>query len=788
MEPKEIVKMIPISQIYGNLTGRTIQAKNNVICPICNSGDNANKTPGFHLYEKTNSWHCFSCNNSGDGIELVSKTLGMGYKESLEYLLKDFHPNYEPKDDIQQSKKPQFDQLKIAIKKNNPEKAIEYLQTQRKIIVSNSVKHHIFQDDVHHAVAFLDKYEQLINLRGIQSNLKKNAKGSQLQNAYTTIAYRNDSRRVYLTEGVINALSLHTIGESAIAFFSTSNNFSDADKLKHYLSDKEIVLAFDPDDAGRKYSDYWLKMLKKSSFAFTSVSILILPDKEDVNDLLIDGRLSRHIENPQHYQVKLNERTEHATNLLNIYSIIREKDGQVKDLKINYLQLNSFFRDLGYLRYDLDSTSIFIRNQNNILSPVTMNQIQDDFFDQLESLPDELEDGVRKDLLKEKFYRTPSQYFNEARFNLLKPTEPLIFVKDTKINAYLFFKNAFIKITADKIELLPYDQLKGKIWKNQLINHPFYLEDVPTEDTPAFIKFLQNISYSEDRFNSLRTVIGYLAHSYFDGKLKAIILTDSRLDDGANGRSGKTLLAKSLGYIKVYSELNGKDFDPSNKHKFQSLGIDTQIVHINDAKSSLSFETLFNDITEGISIEKKGKDPTRIFAKIILSVNRTLNLDGGSARDRAYEFELADYYSDKFSPLDEFGVWFFSDWKEKDWNQFYNFYIRCIQYYLQHGLLAAAPINLLKRKLKESTNKDFIDFMDIILKEKYLVIGREILKRDIHQEFLTRYPEYREGSRLRHQRNFTVFLRKWAEFTPGISKEIIERNSGNDQFIQFQVE
>jgi len=241
-----------------------------------------------------------------------------------------------------------------------------------------------------------------------------------------------------------------------------------------------------------------------------------------------------------------------------------------------------------------------------------------------------------------------------------------------------------------------------------------------------------------------------------------------------------------LQYIKSYQEINGKDFDPNRVHKFQTLEVDTQVVHINDIKSSLLFDSLFNDVTEGISIERKNNQPFRVQSKVVVSTNRTLRLDGGSARDRAYEFELSDYYSEKFSPYDEFGKWFFSEWDMEEWQQFFHFYIDCIQFYLQNGLIAAEPINLHRRKLIESTNREFMSFMESVMNDKVIEVGKEYDKKVIHELFLTQYPEFREGHKLKNQRSFTAYLRLWAEYTPGISLDVKERSSGTNHYILFE--
>lgn len=786
------LKSILIENALTQLGISAKDSKNKFVCPVCQSGSKQNKTSGFSINKESNTWKCFSCSLGGDVIELVSKVKDCNFKEACSFLEQNF-PAYSGgsiTSTFSEAPSPssKFEQTKHAIKQNDNSPALDYLRNVRQVDIANSMRSHIYYDSHRHSVVFLDKKEHLINYRGIDKPDKGNAKESILKNAVFDKTFKKENATVYLTEGVINALTLHSIGFSAIALFSTSNKVDSADKLKQYLDGKNIILAFDPDTAGGKYGQFWMKLLASSNIRYLSVSVLNLPNEKDVNDLHISGDLESFLSEKSNKTVIDNERLITVSDIQSIYEPILENDGQLKDIKIHYSNLSEIFRKLGYTRMSLDSNNIYVKNRNNVLSIVTPLMMQDDFLNIIEKMPDEIGDEVSRDFLLEKFYRNPGQYFSEPRFSLLRAKEEIKFVKDTKNVAYLFFINAFVKITDQEVKAYPYTALHGKIWKEQIIDHEIHIETDESKRA-VFEKFLWNVAGKDKkRYFSLLSIIGYVSHSYYDGKLKAIILTDSSLKEGADGRSGKTLFAKSLGYCKVYVELNGKDFDPSKQFKFQSLTLDTEIVHLNDVKKSFQFEPLFNDITEGISIEKKGKAPIHINAKIILSTNKTISLEGGSARDRAFEFEFSDHYSEKFSPEDEFKHWFFRDWDKAEFNNFYNLFFRCIQLYLKEGLLKAPTINLELRKLVESTNKDFVSFMKEAVESGLITIGKESNKKELHEAFLTNYEEYAQGHKYQHQRNFTAAMHIWAEFYPGVSREVKERSSGKNQYILFQKE
>lgn len=85
----------------------------------------------------------------------------------------------------------------------------------------------------------------------------------------------NMSSATYVTEGIIDALSLIEIGKQAIAVLSAGNTSSSTD-----LSEFEyLIFAFDNDPAGRKATQEWKE-------AYTNADA-ILPDIGDWNDFLL---------------------------------------------------------------------------------------------------------------------------------------------------------------------------------------------------------------------------------------------------------------------------------------------------------------------------------------------------------------------------------------------------------------------------------------------------------------------------------------------------------------------
>ncbi len=155
---------------------------------------------------------------------------------------------------------------------------------------------------------FFDSKNKLINKRFIKPKpgmSKSIFDKSSPKNAIYDITFNPKRKTVYITEGVINALSLYPY--SSIAIFTTNNKIDDPNKLIKYLKDKNIVLAFDNDhdkekNPGKECTKYYKDFILKNIKDIESLSCLILPPNKDLNDLLQDDLLFDYIRDTDNYE------------------------------------------------------------------------------------------------------------------------------------------------------------------------------------------------------------------------------------------------------------------------------------------------------------------------------------------------------------------------------------------------------------------------------------------------------------------------------------------------------
>jgi len=437
--------------------------------------------------------------------------------------------------------------------------------------------------------------------------------------------------------------------------------------------------------------------------------------------------------------------------------IIHSEDFWYKEgdeTKINRQQFLLFLETRGFCKLYIGKEYLFVQVENNIVKEVGTVNIKDYVTTYIKSLGEEIEGGFQSNIILGKIINQAPTLFSRTFLEFIPNLEGQ-FKRDTEKESYIYYENCFIKVTKDGYVSHNYNELEGYIWESQKHKREFYYN----EKESVFTLFRYRICKKDlKRFNSLRSAIGYLLHSYKDpANAKAIIFIDERIGDGANGRCGKSLVGKAIGKIRNSVRPDGKNFK-FGQFMFQSVKPDTAIIDFNDVKKNFPFENLFSMITDDMQTEKKHRDeviiPFEYSPKILITTNHAIKGIDPSTLDREFVLEFSDHYNEKHKPIHEFGKNFFAPWSKEEWNSFDNSMIGCLQYYLKNGLVEYERINLITKMLVESTSEEFIEFMeDIKLDEWYD-------KKDKCEEFVNLYPDYKINF---HQKTFTSWVKIYAK-------------------------
>lgn len=432
-----------------------------------------------------------------------------------------------------------------------------------------------------------------------------------------------------------------------------------------------------------------------------------------------------------------------------------------------WLEQNNFFK---YYPSENSNTYSFIKRDQNMLEETDANRIKDFTLQYILNKPN-------VGFAPYDYMAGNAHYFNHSFLSMLDTTTVAL-KEDTKDACYIFYRNCAIEITKSEIKEIDYIDIDGFVWKNQIINRDFKKAD---HHDAEYRKFIWLISGKDpNRYNSLKSVIGYLMHSFkTSANNKAIIFNDETISENPNGGSGKGLFWNALKHINKVVSIDGKTFDFNKSFPYQLVSTDTQILVFDDVKKNFNFEHLFSLITEGITLEYKGQTAVQIpveqSPKILITTNYTLGGVGGSHERRKFEIEMSDYFSYKHTPQDEFGHMLFSGWDEEEWLRFDNYMVNCEQYYLTHGLVSSEYTNLEVRKLIKETSFEFYQWA----KEGAL---KENERLDKNMYFNLFIEEYTDMKRWLTQRVFTRWVHSWAKYK---NIEIIEGRTANTRWFKL---
>jgi hypothetical protein len=370
------------------------------------------------------------------------------------------------------------------------------------------------------------------------------------------------------------------------------------------------------------------------------------------------------------------------------------------------------------------------------------------------------------------------KYFKDDYLNILSESN-IFFKEDTIDTGYIYFRNAAVKVTNDNIELIDYLELDGFVWKKHIIDFDFKITDNVNCDFSKFIELISN--KNSDKVNSITSTIGYLMHSFkTSANNKAIILNDETISENPNGGSGKGIFWNALSKVKRVSDINGKSFSFEKSFPYQTVSADTQILVFDDVQKNFKFENLFSVITEGITLEKKNKDAIKIpvsrSPKIIITTNYTVGGVGGSFERRKWEIEFSSYFSHKHTPLNEFGRMFFDEWNNKEWLNFYNYMVKCMQMYLVNGLVSYEYVNLEIRKYIKETSFEFYEWAN----KDTLKENERLNKNMIYNIFIDEYPDFKKYNL--STKRFWGWVEKYCIFNK------IELTKGQDSIGQRYIE
>lgn len=421
--------------------------------------------------------------------------------------------------------------------------------------------------------------------------------------------------------------------------------------------------------------------------------------------------------------------------------------------KIDFLSFKKFLQDNGFYRYEMDDHNfIFVRVIESCVEEVKVRHIKDFVLRCLESWN------------KNAIYNMIAENtkFKKEYLDYLDPIH-IKWNKDTISTSWIYYSNCAIKITKEGISKVKYIDIDGAIWKTQKNNRNFYFVSNEEFIECDFSKFIANVCNNDkNRIKSFISGIGYLGHRFKSkSTVKAVIFNDEVISDDSMGGTGKGLSLQVLGTIRNIVLIPGADFNTGKDFAWQRVGLDTDIVVLDDVDRNFNQRKLFTFQTDGWPVRKLYQNEVFLkpedSPKIAITTNFTLKGTTDSFTRRKFELELHPHYSSMHQPIDDFKRELVNGWDKKEFNLCDNFLAYCINKYIRDGLVEPKYVNLQYKKLVVNTSEEFVAFAETYLRDNFKYKKKDIFNKYKDDKGLgfNDYP---------NQKAFTKWMKHWAEY------------------------
>lgn len=256
-----------------------------IFCPYHNNS----RTPAGEVCKESGLFFCFGCQQTSELQELIMKTTGRSYFESIRFIKsKEKETNiedlvnkklYKPKEFIQ------YDELLIKRLNNQAlesPRALRYFEG-RKITKQSIEKFSLGFSEKQDMVTIPIQSPEGMTIgfvaRTIEGKEFKNTPGLPKSKILFNLHRVKQSKRVYIVESSFDAIRIDQVGFPAVATLGANVSSSQIELLKKYFN--EICIVSDNDDAGNTMAEKLIDKIGSRAF-----SIKLDSKYKDIGDML----------------------------------------------------------------------------------------------------------------------------------------------------------------------------------------------------------------------------------------------------------------------------------------------------------------------------------------------------------------------------------------------------------------------------------------------------------------------------------------------------------------------
>lgn len=328
---------------------------------------------------------------------------------------------------------------------------------------------------------------------------------------------------------------------------------------------------------------------------------------------------------------------------------------------------------------------------NNVVKMIDINYVGNMVIQETVKLPkdiavcfDNVKDSVSRDAILSESQRTAKKVVEGIYPKTFDPTDKKQFLRDTEDRVYLKYSDTVVSITAKGIKKIPYNSIPGLVWEKSVKQFPFAISNDVGKVEQIF-----NKAIGEKNKDAYMSSVGFMICNYFPPAGTPILFCcDLDLTEGLNnGGNGKDFIKQVLAQVREVVTIPARNLDLKKEFALSWANHDTEVIWFEDLNRSVYMDQFYN-FSNGMPIRRLHSQPFSVNAKIGVSLQHTIDMEGNSNKRRQIFLLFQDYFAQLPNGIaSEFGQVFSETWENSEREKFNGFVVRCVQCFLKKGIV-----------------------------------------------------------------------------------------------------